>query len=217
MLFKDRTFQIQSANATFDNPTVINPAFSMAANADVSGTKIQMYINGHLDSWKLDLSSNPQMPESEILSLLALGYTSGDTKRMSTTDRSVYEQSEAASLLLHSLDFNREVQNKTGLQIQLDESVTPQQQGTSIFKPTTGAESIAQPKIVIRRQIGKRFDLSYGTTVGGTSSSAEKEVNAEYHFTPGFSVLGVWDNYETIDTQERTSIGMDLKFQTRFK
>jgi hypothetical protein len=217
LLFKDRNFQIQSASASFDNPTVINPSFSLAANTEINGTKIQMYVNGKLDNIKVDLSSNPVMPESEILSLLALGYTSGEAKRLSATDRSAFEQGEAASLLLHSLDFNREVQDKTGLQIQLDEAVNPQQQGTSVLKPQSTAESVAQPKIVIKRQIGKRFDLSYATTVGGSTSSAAKEINAEFHFTPGFSVMGVWDNYETVDTVERTSMGLDLKFQTRFK
>jgi hypothetical protein len=46
----------------------------------------------------------------------------------------------------------------------------------------------------------------------------QKQVNAEYHLTPGLSVIGVWDNYETVDTQDnRTSYGLDLKLEKRFK
>ncbi|MGK5084970.1 translocation/assembly module TamB domain-containing protein [Bdellovibrionota bacterium FG-1] len=220
LLFKDRAFQIQSASATFDNPTVINPSFTLNANTDINGTKIQLYVAGRMDKMdklKIELTSNPVMPENEILSLLTIGSTTGDAKRLSSTDRSVYEQGEAASLLLHSLDFNREVQDKTGIQIQLDEAVAPVQQGVSAFKPQNTAESIAQPRIVIKKQIGKKLDLSVGTTVGGATAFAGREVDAEYHFTPGFSVQGVWNNYEGTDTQARHSLGLDLKLQKRFR
>ena len=217
LLFKDRVFAIQSATAEFDSPTVMNPRFSLVATTDVSNDKIQMYVAGRLDDkWKIDLTSNPVMAESEILSLLALGGASGETKRFTPTDRSALEQGEAASLLLHSLDFNREVQSKTGIQIQLDEATLPQQ-GSSIFKPQNLAETAAQPKITIRRRIGQSFDVSVGTTVGGANTTGGREVNAEYHFNPGFSVLGVWSNYQSTDATQTYSIGLDLKFQTRFK
>ncbi len=158
------------------------------------------------------------MPEPEILSLLALGMTSAETRRIKAEDRAVYERGEAASLLLHSLDFNREVQNKTGIQIQLDESVNTQA-GTSVFrKPEDGASGTAAPKIVVKKRIGQRLDVSYGSTVGiGTNN--QREVNAELHLTPGVSVQGVWDNFETFDTESRNrnSYGLDFKLQKRFK
>jgi len=215
MIFKNRTFQIQSANANFDNPTTINPLFDLTASTDVDNTKIQLYASGRVSSWRAELTSNPVLPESEILSLLTMGISPNEAKRLSSTDRSLVEQGEAASLLLHSLDFNREVHSKTGFQIQLGESVDSQT-GTSITRPQSQGETAAAPKIVIKKQIGKNLDLSYGSTVGlGTNN--RKEVNAEYHVTPGFSVIGVWDNYESPDVQQKKSYGMDLKFQKRFK
>lgn len=215
MIFKNRVFQIQSANATFDSPTVINPSFDLSANTEVNNNKIHLYASGRLEKWKIELTSNPVMSESEILSILAMGISSAESKKMSTSDRSVIEQGEAASLLLHSLDFNREVENKTGFQIQLGEATDPQS-GTSVVRPQSTAESITSPKIIIKTQIGKDLDISYGSTVGiGTSN--RKEVNAEYKVTPNFSVIGVWDNYESTDAQDKKSYGMDLKWQKRFK
>ncbi|MCM2276748.1 MAG: translocation/assembly module TamB domain-containing protein [Oligoflexia bacterium] len=217
MIFKDRTFQIQSAAAIFDNPTVINPRFTMTANTEVNGVKVQAYASGRMDKWKLELSSNPVMPESEIISLLALGLTSSETKRLSSADRTVFEQGEAASLLLHSLDFNREVESKTGLQIQFDETVNSNQ-GTSIFRPQSESQSAAAPKIVIRKQLTKNVDISAGSTVGvGTGS--QKEVNAEVQIVPGLSVIGVYDNYETTGANpiQSSSYGFDLKVQKRFR
>lgn len=221
LVFKDRTFQIQSANAVFDSPTVINPRFSLTANAEVSNVKINLYAAGRIeDQWKIELSSNPPMPESEIISLLALGITSTDARKLSSSDRTVVEQGEAASLILHSLDFNREVESKTGLRFQFDETVNSQQ-GTSIFRPSSQSESSAAPKIVLKRQITKDVDVSYGSTVGvGTGS--QKEVSAEVKVTPGLSVIGVYDTYEITDSNtngstKQTSYGLDLKLQKRFK
>ena len=214
--FKDRAFQLQTVSINFDSPTVMNPSFTVVGVTDVGGTKIQLYVAGRLDKFKAEFSSNPVLPESEILSLLALGYTTEDVKRLRGTNLSAVQQGEAASLILHSLDFHRDVENKTGLQIQLQQSVDTLS-GTSVFRPQTDADTTSAPKIVIKRQVGKKLDLSVGSTVGvGTNSS--KEVNAEYHVTPGFSLQGVWSNtQDQVTTQERSSYGADLKLQTRFK
>ncbi len=214
--FKDRIFQIQSAQIQFDNPAVLNPAFNMTSSSDINGTKVQLYAVGRMDAWKIDLSSNPVLPESEIISLLALGATSEEVRRLRGGDRSSFEQGEAASLLLHSLDFNRNVKDKTGFQIQLDEAVGTVQ-GASVFRPRADMDSTTSPKLVIRRRIGKKVDLSVGSTVG-VGTNHQREVNLEYQLTPGVSVNGVWDTQETLETQEpQTSYGVDLKLQRRFK
>ncbi len=219
MTFKDRIFAISAGSVRFDNPAVINPAFSMTANTEVGGSKIQMYASGRMDDFKIDLSSNPVMPESEILSLLALGATSEDVRKL-RGDRSTYEQGEAASLVLHSLDINREIQNRTGFQIQLDESVN-NQTGSSIFRPRTDGDTTVAPKIVVKRRIGKKATVSVGSTVGvGTNN--QKGVNLEYQVTPGFSINGVWDTTDGAQTSKDTnkdqqSYGVDLKLQKRFK
>ncbi len=215
MLFKDRAFQIQSAKAVFDNPTVIDPKFNLTATTDVNDIKVQLYANGDQNHLKVDLSSTPVLPESEIISLLTFGFTQKDASRISTTDRTLIEQGGAANLLLNSLDFNREVESKTGINIQLDESVNTQL-GTSIFKPQSPTEAAA-PKIIIKKSIGKKLRLIGGSTVG-IGSNSQKEVNAELQVTPGFSVMGVWENFQTTDTQDsRTSYGLDLKLEKRFK
>jgi hypothetical protein len=217
MVFKEREFQIQSASADFDNPQVINPSFTFVATTDVSGTKIQLYISGRLDKMKAELTANPTMSEPDILSLLTVGLTSTDTKKYAASSRSALDSSEAASLVLNSLDFNREVQTKTGFQVQLDQSINSQV-GQSVIKPQVGGDSNIAPRIVIRKQINEKFGVGVGTTVGvGTSSN--REVNGEYKLNPTISVLGVWDDYTSSDpdTPSETSVGMDLKFQKRFK
>lgn len=221
ILFKDHVFTIQSANANFDTPNVINPSFNLNANTEVNGTKIQMYATGRLEKMKIEFSAIPAMQESEILSLLAMGLTSSDAKKLSATDLNAVQQGEAASLVLHSLDFNRDLEDKTGFQVRLDESVNPMQ-GVSAFRPQTQVDSAAAPQITIRRKLGERVSLSAGSTVGvGTNKS--NQVNLDFSVNRDLSVTGVYNSYGTTgsaaDAQniQQNSVGFDVKFQKRFK
>lgn len=220
LLFKDRVFQIQSGNVEFDNPTVINPRFEVIANTELNNRKIQMFATGRFDKYRIEFTSNPPMPENEILSFLALGVSNEDSRRFRTADRSAYEQSEAASLVLHSLDFNREVENKTGFQIAIDEA-SDDTAATSAFRSRAAETDTnsASPKIVIRRKLGNRVDLSFGSTVG-VGTSQQREVSAEVKMTNSLSVQGIWNRTETQNQAEdpvRNSYGVDLKVQRRFK
>src|SRR5690606_28109728 len=157
----------------FDNPTVIDPKFNMAATADVKNVRVQLYASGRMSDWKLELSSNPAMSETEIISLLAIGLTAEQLGRIGSSDRAVLQQKEAASVLMHALDFNRDVKDKTCLEIQLEEAVNSQI-GTSTTRQAGEVEADDAAKIVIRRQIGKNINISVGSTVGvGTGSQHE--------------------------------------------
>jgi hypothetical protein len=220
--FKEHVFQIQSAQVVFDNPNAMDPRFELGAVTEISGTKIQLFTSGTAGSYKIDLSSNPVMPESEILSLLALGRTNEESRRLRSTNVSGIQQSEAASLILHSMDFNRDVKEKTGFQIGVGEAMDTNT-GASAFRPQADAESTVAPKIVLKRQIGKRVDVSVGSTVGA-GATTQREVNADLYLSPSVSVRGVWNYLEGTTTQDagasqqgRTSFGLDLKLQKRFK
>ncbi|MBU6374443.1 MAG: translocation/assembly module TamB domain-containing protein [Bdellovibrionales bacterium] len=220
--FKDHVFQVQSAVIKFDNPAVISPIFDLIATTDISGTKVQLYTSGTADRFKVELSSNPVLPEAEILSLLAMGRTLEESQRLRAGNTSGVQQSEAASLILNSLDFNRDVREKTGFQVGVSEAVDTAS-GSSIFRPQGDVESSVAPKIVLKRQIGKRIDVSLGSTVGSGTTN-QKEVNADFYISPSVSLRGVWNYSEgstaqesTILQQSRTSYGVDLKLQKRFK
>jgi hypothetical protein len=219
LVFKDRVFQIQSAGAKFETPTEIDPTFNLTATAEVGSTKVQLYATGTKENLKLEFTSTPALAESEILSLLAIGGTGTQSFQYNSIDRSQLQQGEAASMLLQSMDFNRDFQDKTGFEIQLDESINPLQ-GLSIFNAKAPSEETAEPKIILKRRVGQRLTLSYGSTVG-VGTDKESDFNAEYSLTPGLSAIGVYENYETQDVNvgldNETSYGIDLKLQKRFK
>jgi translocation and assembly module TamB len=216
VLFKDKPFILESVKVDFDDPFQLNPKFSASAVSDVNQYKIRVIAYGSANSWKAEFSSTPFLAESDIVSLLASGYTTADNTRYNNKDRSYVSQGEAASLILHSMDFSKDVQNKTGFQFDVEEAVDSTY-ATSIFRPTNLSDNQASPKVVLKRQLGRNMFFSLGSTVG-VGSENQKEVNAEYKLTPGVSALGVWNDTEEVgSTGTQTSFGLDLKFNKRFK
>ena len=218
VFFKDHSFVLDNVKVDFDDPYQLNPKFNASATSDVNQYKIRLLAYGRSNTLKAEFSSTPFLPESEIFSLLASGYTSADASRYKTRDRSYVSQGEAASLILHSMDFSKDVQNKTGFQFDVQEAVD-NNSATSIFRPQNLADNVAAPKVVLKRQLGRSIWFSVGSTVGvGTEN--QKEVNAEYKLTPAMSALGVWNDTEdnsSTTIRNRTSFGLDLKFNRRFK
>jgi len=215
MLFRDRNFEIRAARILFDTPTAINPKFNFSADTTVKNTKISLFASGRLENWKIEFSSDPSMPEPEIISLLAMGFRSEDLRKFRAGDQTLMQQQGGVSLLLDALDFNRGVKEKTGLDIRLEDSVDADT-GASIFQPQNVGQSGAAPKIVIRRKIGEKFGISVGSTVG-VGSNSEKEVNAEFNVIRGVSVIGVWNTFEGVNTKDRESYGVDIKLEKKFK
>ena len=227
LIFKEHVFQIQSATALFDNPTVLNPSFDLVASTEASGIKIQMYVSGRKNDIKIEMTSSPSMQESEIFSLLALGMTPSETKRLSASDLGLIQQGEAASLVLNSLDFNRELEDKTGLQLKVDESVN-RQQGASAFRAQNQNE--AAPQITVKRRFGDRFSVSAGSTIG-MGSTKSNQINLDFNVNPNLSINGIYNNYgantsggsgaygatDAQAAQIQNSWGLDLKFLKRFK
>ena len=216
VFFKDRPFTLETVKIEFDDPYQLNPKFNASALNEVNQYKLRVLAYGRANSWKAEFTSTPFLPESEIFSLLASGYTNADSGRYKNRDRSYVSQGEAASLILHSMDFSKDVQKKTGFQFDVEEAVDASA-ANSIFRPQNLSDNVASPKLVLKRQFGRNIWFSVGSTVG-VGSENQREVNAEYKLTPAMSALGVWNDIEEVNsTRNRTSFGLDLKFNKRFK
>jgi hypothetical protein len=216
VLFKDRPFIFESAKIEFDDPYQLNPKFNASAISEVNQYKIRVLVFGRASQWKAEFSSTPYLKENEIFAVLSSGGVGAQVGRFGSRDRTFVSQGEAASLILHSMDFSKDVQNKTGFQFDVEEAVDSQT-ANSIFRPQNLSDNIAAPKVVLKRNVGRNVSFSFGSTVG-VGSRNQREVNAEYKLSSGVSMLGVWNNIEGVNTREsRTSFGLDLKFNRRFK
>ncbi len=216
ILFKDRPFKLEATRVDFTSPYAIEPAFSASAVTEISNHKLRLLAQGVGAKFKAELSSVPFLPEPEIYSLLSSGFTTKDVGRFRGGDRTYVNQGEAASLVLHQLEFSRDVEKRTGFAFEFGEAFD-NQKAVSAFNPRAAQQNVAAPKVTVRRRLGRNLDLSFGSTVGVGTQTA-REVNAAYRLNSAVSVLGVWTAFEGVNNRDaRTSYGIDFRVDKRFK
>jgi hypothetical protein len=68
-----RTLKLDRGTVSFAGGDEINPTMDVALSTDVEGTKIHIILGGTVQDPQLTLSSEPQMRESDIMSVLLFG------------------------------------------------------------------------------------------------------------------------------------------------
>lgn len=70
------TLEVQTAVVTLRPDALTNPYFDIRGSSEISSHLIQVYLSGSVQNHNLVLTSDPPLPESEILLLLATGSSS---------------------------------------------------------------------------------------------------------------------------------------------
>lgn len=78
LLFMGRFFQIKRGSVFFYGGDEFNPSFDLTLAADVSNVKIEIRLTGTAQKPEVELTSDPQMSESDIMSLLLFGRSMND-------------------------------------------------------------------------------------------------------------------------------------------
>ena len=73
--YKGRKFEIERGRITFTGADKINPIFDVVGRHDVSDYAITLHVEGESRHPRLTFSSTPDLPDEDILSLLAFGKT----------------------------------------------------------------------------------------------------------------------------------------------
>jgi translocation and assembly module TamB len=73
IVFNDTEYEIERGTVTFNNPYRIEPVLDLVARTEVRNFEITLNLEGPLDNLKTNFSSNANLADLEILSLLATG------------------------------------------------------------------------------------------------------------------------------------------------
>lgn len=211
ILFKDKIFEVENGQVVFDNPTTINPNLYLSAQSRVNDYDIQLLVQGAAKSPSIKLNSVPPLPESEIITLLALGITSSNLdKSIQSKDQATQTGYELGAAIIANNQLKKELQRTTGWNVQL----------TSSFD---SSKNISVPKITASKKITRKVNMFASRTVGGDQGNIE--VKMQYLINNNLSAIG---SYEEKEAQSSTSIdsstksnqsvfGLDLEFKKEFK
>ncbi|NOR14350.1 MAG: hypothetical protein GQ544_01465, partial [Candidatus Aminicenantes bacterium] len=71
--FQDRSFEVLQGRISFFNPAVIEPYITFRGEAIIKDYRVEVKLDGLLDSLNPELTSSPPLPPEDVYALIALG------------------------------------------------------------------------------------------------------------------------------------------------
>ena len=194
--FQGNRYRITRGNVDFVDPVSIEPLIDVQAETELRDYRVILAINGRGDDVRLNIRSDPPLPQLEIVSLMTGGRTREEFA--DGTDASGLPTSEqlftggAATILTDLLQAR--VGSRFGL---LDRF--------RIDPFHVGAENRPVARITVSEQITRDLTITYSQDL---SSSRQQIIQIEYFLNNDTSFIASRD--------ETGAVGLDVKLRKRF-
>jgi translocation and assembly module TamB len=179
ILFNGTEYQLTQGSVTFSNPASIEPVIDLDASARVRQYDITIGFHGNVERPSITYRSDPPLPSSDIIALLALGRTHEEAVVTRQITETPYDATSSALLAQAlNLSLTSRVQKLFGVsRIKIDPQVG-------------GPENNPNARLTIEQQVSNNVTLTYITNL---SQSAQQIVQAEVAFTRAISLVAVRD------------------------
>jgi translocation and assembly module TamB len=161
--------------------------------------RITMHAHGDADNLKLDLASEPDLAQEDIVLLLTIGMTRAELDQLQAANLGSTAALEAFSALSGA---DRAV--KTVLPIIDDFRVG------SAYSTRTGR---TEPTVTVGKRISDRLRAN---VITGLSENRDVRSNIEWRLTPTTSILGNYDNLNDVTSQGLGNLGADFRVRLEF-
>ena len=154
----------------------------LQATTRVRDYDITLNLNGQIDRPNVTYRSEPPLPTSDIIGLLAFGQTSEESAQLNQSQSAFNSETSSAilSAALNATVSNR-VQKLFGVsRIKID----PQGLTTETSSTQTG------PAVTIEQQVKNNLTLTYTTNV---AQASQQIIQVEYNLTRNVSIVAVRD------------------------
>lgn len=229
IFFKNNEYAITAADINF-NPKkdITNPDFDIQASTNITSYKIYPKVYGDLEGFNFDLISDPPLPRSSILSLIAFGYTDEIQSSLEAKDQQSLTQAGVGSFVFDRFKISDILNKQFGLQVNL--GTVFEQSGTDSLLSGRSQEggfgqggglgkTRSATKIELKKRLDEALTLSVSSTMGG-SIGQRQSMNLNYGISKKVQLEGVYELRTNEEGQEDVidhSIGGDLKFRWTFK
>jgi translocation and assembly module TamB len=182
--FNGIKFRLERGDITFANPVTIEPQVNLQATTHVRNYDLDVTVTGTPDRLNVNYRSEPPLPKSDIIALLALGRTTEESEQLQQqSGQSAF--SDVASNLIINQAINSAVGNRMQKLFGVSRIKIDPQGLTTETNPTGRG-----PQITIEQEFANNLSLTYSTNV---SQSAQQIIQGEYYFNRNLSVLGTRD------------------------
>lgn len=219
--FKGHEFSLSKAVVDFDPATGPSKAMiDLTGRTSVSGYNIDLLVNGQVDQMNIALSSEPALPQDEIVSLLTLGITSDISRNLNEEDRRSVTTMSLGGFLFDQLQLTRGLDSNLGLKVSLAPEFSSDE-GNLIEEASSDTSTSRRlktgTKLRVQSQLGKKTSVSFSSTLGGEVEQ-KQEMNVNYDFNRSWSVEGVYELKSSVEENQgdTQSLGADVKYRWSF-
>jgi translocation and assembly module TamB len=216
--FNKNEFQVTSSSFVFNGEHPINPKLTLRSKTRLNSYDIDLLLQGHASKPILTVTSQPPLPETQIISMLALGQlpdqfnqsNNNVNNQNSTTGSNKSSNFEIGTSLLNNNPLGKEIKERTGFDVQFSSSFDDQ-------------SSSAVPKITVRRKLTKKLQVSFSQATG---NSSQGEGRVSYELNNRLSTIFRVTNNSTNSVNSSSSntntvrqnnpFGIDLEYKLEF-
>jgi translocation and assembly module TamB len=197
MQFRGNRYQLSRGDINFANPFRLDPVISIEAATTIRQYEVTVNFTGPASHLTMSYRSDPPLPSSDIIALLALGET-GEESRLRGAPTGQTSQTGATTLLSEAISsqLGGRIQRLFGIS---HFSVDP-------FLSNTTAGGATSARVTISQQVSKDLIITYITNV---TSTQQQIIQIEYAVRRDVSVVALRD--------ENGTFGVDVIFKKRFK
>ncbi|MGA3293870.1 MAG: translocation/assembly module TamB domain-containing protein [Candidatus Acidiferrales bacterium] len=197
MPFRGNTFEITRGDINFANPFRLDPELDVEATSTISQYQVTIDFSGKASHLSMNYRSDPPLPDSDIVALLALGSPGQGSALRSSPGAS---QNYGATALLSeaiSSGIGGRIEHLFGIS---SFRVDP-------FVAGTATESNAAARVTIQQQVTRGLTITYSTNAA--TSNQYQLIQVEYALRRTLSVIFLRDINGTY--------GLDIKWVKHFK
>ncbi|MBZ5567959.1 MAG: translocation/assembly module TamB domain-containing protein [Acidobacteriia bacterium] len=183
-------YQLERGDISFSNPVRIEPVLDVEATTRVRDYDITLGFHGPLDRLGTTYRSDPPLPTSDIIALLAFGRTREESV-MATEANPSFTESASSAILSQALNSagSTRMQRLFGVS---RIKISPEVAGSEALDPNA--------RLTIEQQVTRDFTVTYVTDI---THSGQQIIQVEYNYSRNLSILATRDQYGVLSFDVR--------------
>jgi translocation and assembly module TamB len=183
--FHGTRYTLERGDITFANPVSIEPQLNLQAATHVRNYDLNITVTGTPDrGLNLNYRSEPPLPKSDIIALLALGRTGEESQQLQEQSGQSAFSDQATDLILNQA-LNDTVSSRFQRLFGASNIKIDPQGLTTETNPTGRG-----PQVTIEQEFANNLSLTFSTNV---AQSSQQIIEGEYYFNRNLSVVGTRD------------------------
>jgi translocation and assembly module TamB len=196
MSFRGNNFALTRGDINFANPFQLDPELNIEATSTISQYQVTINFSGRASKLALSYRSDPPLPDTDIIALLALGST-GEEGALRSGSGAGGQNYGATALLSEAIS--------SGLGGRIEHLFGISHFRVDPFLAGTTTESTASARVTIEQQVTRDLTITYSSNA---ASDQEQLIQVEYHVKRDLSVVFLRDINGTYS--------LDVKFVRHF-